>query len=153
MDIIRIIVVPLVLVNSLVVVRQIQSLHNTIVRYSSYYYHDNTAFRKKYHAAPTPKTTEAGLPYSKHLFDIHSCLAMDTCCIAAMDRNYHPTTKLNQPLTCPCSKSSAKSQIAPYERVVRTTWPSGYDVDKLIISVSHTLNIQCLIAFSTDIKL
>ena len=30
---------------------------------------------------------------------------------------------------------------------------SGYDVDTFIISVSHTLNIiQCVIAFSADIK-
>ena len=164
-----------------------------IVRYSSCYYHDNTAFRTKHHASPTCKTTEAALPYSKHLFDIHSCLAMytvvDRLCIGVR-ANIHLGGRpsfarmvsvgggscRHFPGSIFCGGGGSSSRNFPGSIFMSTNclnwgggqlppapppipmrlWPQWigtitqqpcYDVDKFIISVSHTLNIQCVIAF------
>ena len=154
------------------------TIHN-VVQYSSFYYHHDRGGLQclggNIILPPPPPTYDEDngngssifqtcVRYSRVSCNGHCCIAVEVCpqdskywpvATTAMDRRYYPTTNLSLPLL----QVSCQITIAPYERVVRTrvyTWPSGYDVDKCIISVSHTLNmlIQCVIhpvAFSTDI--
>ena len=127
MDIIRVIVVvfvtvvPLVLVNSLVVVRQIQSPHNIGIL-CDIAVATVTTIQPSGRNIMMPRRVRQ----RKRLFPIPNICSISTRVFQwtlLHRRNGQELSPNNHPLTCPCSKSAAKSQISPYERVVRTTWP------------------------------